>query len=219
MITPETTGHRFTDDQYIQISALQHYSYCKRQCALIHIEDVWTDNVYTLRGTRYHERVDSSETTIDSDVRSFRSVPLWSDELGLVGRADAVEIHPDGTAVPIEYKLGKRRQSLHDDVQLCAQALCLESMLATHIPWGYVYSISSNRRRKVSLDTELRNITTTLIQQVRTLLLDTGPLPPPVDDGRCPDCSLWDACMPKVVSKAQQKYLEHSLFVISEDDG
>ena len=75
-----------------------------------------TDNVYTLRGTRYHECVDSSETTIDSDVRSFRSVPLWSDDLGLVGRADAVEIHPDGTAVPIEYKLGKRGKSVSSTV-------------------------------------------------------------------------------------------------------
>src|ERR671921_686889 len=121
------------EEDIVLISALEHYSYCPRQCALIHVERVFDENVFTLRGRRAHERADAPNTTGENGVRIERALPLWSDELGLNGRADVVEFPADGGIVPVEYKHGPRRERKHDDLQLCAQALCLEEMLGARV--------------------------------------------------------------------------------------
>lgn len=182
-------------EELVMISALEHYSYCPRQCALIHVEQVFDENLYTLRGRRVHERADTRGSDIEEGVRVERGLSLFSGRLGLVGKADVVELGPDGTPYPVEYKSGPRRQKRHDDIQLCAQALCLEEMFDREVPEGAVYQHSSRRRREVAFDTELRVMTEEMIREVREMLA-TSTVPPPVADSRCPKCSLYDACMP-----------------------
>lgn len=177
------------------ISALEHYSYCPRQCALIHVEQVFDENLYTLRGRRVHERTHDPESAVEEGVRVERGLSLFSERLGLVGKADVVEFRLDGTLYPVEYKSGPRRESRHDDVQLCAQAMCLEEMLGRDVTRGAVYHYASRRRREVVFDPELRSLTEETIQEVRRMLI-TATVPPPVADVRCPKCSLFDACMP-----------------------
>ncbi len=128
----------------VPISALEHFSYCPRQCALIHVEQTYEENLYTVRGRLAHERVDEGDTSSRAGTRTLRGVPLWSFHLGLRGKADAVELHPAGP-FPIEYKVG-RRHGAHADVQLCAQALCLEEMLGVPVPRGAVYYGALRRR-------------------------------------------------------------------------
>lgn len=177
------------------ISALEHYSYCPRQCALIHVEQVFDENLYTLRGRRVHERAHDPESALEEGVRVERGMPLFSERLGLVGKADVVEFRLDGTPYPVEYKSGPRRRSRHDDVQLCAQAVCLEEMLGCEVPCGAVYHFSSRRRREVAFNEGLRSFTEEIVRGVRQML-STATVPPPVADARCPKCSLFDACMP-----------------------
>ena len=188
----------------IPISALQHFSYCPRQCALIHVEQVFDENVYTLRGQFGHERADNgrSETETARGVRIERALPLWSDSLGLSGRGDVVEFYADGRVVPVEYKHGPRRASRHDEIQLCAQALCLEEMLGATVDEGVVYSLTTHRRRAVAFDAALRQATLDAVAGTRRLLLSEEPLPPALADGRCPKCSLIDACIPDTLVRA-----------------
>src|SRR5262249_27908419 len=112
----------------IMISALQHYSYCPRQCALIHIEQAFEENVYTLRGRAVHERVDQVESCRLGTIRIERSLPIYSERLGLTGKADVVEFDAEDIPYPVEYKHGPKRAKEHDDIQLAAQAVCLEEM-------------------------------------------------------------------------------------------
>ena len=194
------------------ISALEHYVYCPRQCALIHIEQVFDENIFTLRGRMEHERTDEPESSIEYGVRVERAVPLWSDRLGLVGKSDVVEFHGD-TPYPVEYKHGAKRKKTHDDVQLCAQAFCLEEMLGATIPRGAIFHHSSRRRREVEFTPELRAETERVIIETRQLLLN-GVLPPPVNDARCENCSLRSACMPEILEIGKGALA--NLFVPSE---
>lgn len=179
----------------VPISALQHLSYCPRQCALIHIEGTFDENLYTLRGQRTHERVDTPEHEFIVGVRVERALPLFSRTLGLTGRADVVEFLADGTPHPVEYKTGPRKLKEADDVQLCAQALCLEEMLGVSVPEGSVYYDRTRRRRPVAFDDALRELVSTTAGAVRALFSQSV-LPAPVADSRCPNCSLIDACLP-----------------------
>ena len=179
----------------VLISALQHYLYCPRQCALIHVEGTFDENLYTLRGHRAHERVDTPEHEFIAGVRVERALPLFSDRLGLVGKADVVEFLADGTPYPVEYKVGARKLKEADDVQLCAQALCLEEMLSVTVPEGSLYYARTRRRRVVAFDKALRERVVRTTEAVRALF-HQDVLPPPVADDRCPKCSLIDACMP-----------------------
>ncbi len=183
----------------VLISALEHWSYCPRQCGLIHLESVWDENLYTLRGTAAHERVDAGDTGATSEgARIVRSMPLWSDRLGLYGKADVVEFRNE-TPYPVEYKVGERRAWVHEAIQLCAQALCLEEMLGEAVPDGAIYYHGSRRRRLVSIDAALRQQTETAVAAVRAML-EGGELPPAVNDERCPSCSLLESCLPAAVS-------------------
>ncbi len=202
----------------VAISALQHYSYCPRQCALIHQEQSFEDNEFTLRGHRAHRRVDSGEISTEGDVRVLRSLPLYSERLGLVGKADVVEFLPDGTPYPVEYKQGKRHKRDHDDIQLAAQAICLEEMTGHDVPEGAIYHHKSKRRRVVPISPELRREVERLTAEVRTLL-DSGRMPPPArDPALCRACSLQPVCQPELLAAEQRiEAIAASLFQVEDE--
>ena len=181
----------------IMISALEHYSYCPRQCALIHMEQTSDENIYTLRGRAAHERVDEVASEWVEGVRTERAVPLWSKRLGLVGKSDVIEFHGD-VPYPVEYKHGPRRLKEHDDLQLCAQALCLEEMTGQDVPCGAIYHHSSRKRREVIFSQNLRALVEQVVQEIREMLTSRI-TPPPVNDARCKHCSLLESCMPEVI--------------------
>ncbi len=200
------------------LSALQHYSYCPRQCALIHQEQSFDDNEFTLRGQRAHRRVDGGELSTEDGVRVLRALPLYSERLGLVGKADVVEILPDGAPYPVEYKQGRRHKREHDDIQLAAQAICLEEMTGHAVPEGAIYHHKSKRRRVVKITPELRRQVEQIAQAVRTMLAaDT--LPPPADDpALCRACSLREICQPDLVGEEQRiRELAEHLFEVDSD--
>lgn len=194
----------------ILLSALEHYAYCPRQCGLIHVEATYRENVYTLRGNHAHARVDSGEQTQRADTMIRRGIPLWSERLGLIGKADLVEFRPTGP-YPVEYKVGKRR-SRPAEIQLCAQALCLEDMLGVAVPAGAVFYHGNRTRREVQFDPTLRAETERIIQAVRALM-ESQQLPVPVNDRRCKRCSLAVPCMPDVVADTDRlRGLQGALF-------
>lgn len=190
-------------DDPIPISALNHYAYCPRRCALIHVEQTYDENLYTLRGHHLHERTDQpNESGWEAGVRVERALPLWSKRLGLIGKADVVEFHGE-TPYPVEYKSGPNRQYDNDDLQLCAQALCLEEMTGKAVPQGAIYHHSSRKRREVICTLELRAQVVQVIQAIRHMLASKQ-LPPPVNDRRCTKCSLQEACMPSVIDEGRR---------------
>lgn len=183
----------------VAISALQHWSYCPRQCALIHVEQVFANNVFTARGNAVHALVDEPGAERDGTVRIERALPLWNDRLGLIGKADLVEFAADGTPYPVEYKHGPKRHKAHDDLQLAAQALCLEEMTGRPVLAGAIFHFSSRRRREVLIAPELRQAVDTAVDAVRSMLA-SAQLPPPVNDARCKHCSLIELCQPAALS-------------------
>jgi len=207
-----STSTDWDENELVMISALEHYSYCPRQCALIHLEQTFEENLYTLRGRAVHKQVDEPEWVVEKGVRVERALPLWSNRLGLVGKADVVEFHGT-TPYPVEYKHGPRREKEHDDLQLCAQALCLEEMTGQAVPKGAIFHHSSRRRREVEFTAVLREKVEQSIAEIR-IMLASRTLPPAVNDARCKNCSLQDSCLPSVVmEKTRLKRLERSLFV------
>ena len=195
----------------VPISALEHYSYCPRQCALIHVEQTYEENLFTVRGTLAHERVDAGETEVSRGGRVLRGIPLWSEGLGLRGKADVVELRADGP-YPVEYKVGPKR-GRHADIQLCAQALCLEEMLGVRVPAGAIYSHATRRRYELRLDDDgLRQRTLAAIAAVREMLR-LQLLPSAPNDARCRHCSLVNACLPGVIGEpARLRGLQGALF-------
>jgi len=196
----------------IMLSALQHWSYCPRQCALIHVEQAFDENVFTMRGNAAHERVDDPGFETFEGVRSERALPIWSERLGLIGKCDVVEFHPDGHIYPVEYKHGKKREKSHDDIQLAAQAMCLEEMTGKIITHGAIYHHGSRRRREVAITQELRDKVKETVNAIRAMM-DSGKLPPPANDARCKECSLKEICQPQAVAeRAAQHSLLETLF-------
>lgn len=193
------TISRWRDDELVMISALEHWSYCPRQCGLIHLESTYDENLFTLRGQRLHRNVDQPGDLRDDGVRRVRALPLFSEELGLTGRADLVEFCGE-TPFPVEYKSGSRRPHAHEALQLCAQALCLEEMFGEGVPAGAIYFHGSRQRVAVDFDDDLRGRVPASVTAVRQMLAGTA-LPPAVNDARCPNCSLFDACLPGVVGE------------------
>lgn len=204
-------------DDFILLSALQHYSYCPRQCALIHEEQSFADNLHTARGDAVHALVDLEGYEVRAGVRIERALPLRCERLGLVGKADIVEFLPDGTPYPVEYKHGPRRQRTHDDIQLAAQAACLEEMTGRSVPCGAIYHASSHHRREVVITAELRQLVINTTTEIRQML-QSGKMPPAVNDARCRECSLRDLCQPQMLAEAaRRKALRSQLFVVSGD--
>ena len=201
-----------TETDPIPLSALQHWAYCPRQCGLIHLEQAFADNIHTARGQAVHRLVDTPGYEMQAGVKVERALPLWCDRLGLIGKADLVEFHPDGRIFPVEFKYGRRRQKHHDDVQLAAQALCLEEMLGQPVTHGAIYHASSRRRREVAITPELRRLVMETADAIRAMLA-SGRLPPPVNDARCRECSLNEICEPAALAaKDMQTELRADLF-------
>lgn len=201
----------------VQIAALQHYSYCPRQCALIHREQEFADNIHTARGNAVHEKVDIPESDIAKGVRVERALALYSLRSGLIGKADLVEFHNTGP-YPVEYKHGGRREKKHDDIQLAAQALCLEEMCGVPVTAGAIYYHSSRRRREVTIDDKLRRAVVETAEAVRALSR-SDTLPPGVQDKRCDNCSLYDICRPDALAKKEKiRAALHALYHPSDSE-
>ena len=210
-----TPRAEWADADLVTVSALQHFSYCPRQCGLIDLDQAWGENLYTLRGRRVHEAVDVPGGAWEAGVRVARAMPIWSDRLGLVGKADAVEFR-GGVPSPVEYKHGPRKEAAHDDLQVAAQAVCLAEMLGVPVPRGAVFHHSSRRRREVlvtpALVAEVERVTLAVRAMSRS-----GRLPAAANDRRCPNCSLIASCVPSVTDRADRSArLARSLFVVSE---
>jgi CRISPR-associated exonuclease Cas4 len=199
----------------LPLSAIQHWCYCPHQCLLIHAEQAFAENVHTLRGQAVHARVDDPGVETRAGVRAARAVPLWCDRLGLVGKADVVEFLADGSPYPVEYKHGRKGKAgkrVHDDLQLAAQALCLEEMTGKTVGTGAIYHATSHRRREVAISVALRRQVEETVSAIR-LALASGSLPAPVNDERCRECSLVDLCQPApLAARERQRALVAQLF-------
>jgi CRISPR-associated exonuclease Cas4 len=198
---PETFAALPSDDAFQPLSALNDLLFCPRRCALHRIEGLWTENVYTLEGSLAHKKVhaDSRQEETDGGGRVLRGLWLRSSRLRLVGVADLVEFRPE--PYPVEYKRGKRRRWDNDDVQLCAQALCLEEMLGLSVPRGAIFHVRSKRRREVILDQALRLKTEEAVTRLHALI-QAQEVPPPVLHPKCKACSLHTICMPELITAA-----------------
>jgi CRISPR-associated exonuclease Cas4 len=212
----------FSESDLLPISALQHLAFCERQCALIHIEQAWAENRLTAEGRLMHDRVHGQEAETRGDIRTVRGLRIRSLELGISGIADMVEFHrsEEGMTLPgvrgawvvfpVEYKRGKPKTDRCDEIQLCAQALCLEEMMFAKIPAGALYYGSQHKRQEVVFDEELRNITGTMAARLHQLI-QKNITPPAHHDKRCGHCSLFDICMPSAGKcRRIQKYLEEA---------
>jgi len=177
----------------IPISALQHYIYCPRQFALIHIEEIYEENIYTIDGNIVHDRVDNQKI-YNKNVEN--SLPIWSDELGIYGVADIVEFN-NGIPKPVEYKRGKMKNQLADKIQLMAQAYCLEEMFSVEIETGEIYYNKSRRRKEIIFTSDLKEKLIKTVDNVRNLLIKRE-VPKPVNNKRCKNCSLKESCMPDI---------------------
>ncbi len=206
--------------ELVMLSSLQHFLFCRRQCALIHVECQWSENFLTASGRRLHERTDSAVHETRRDLHRATSLKLVSEKYGLMGIADVVEfIRQDGPCddagavcaaklngltgwwrpFPVEYKRGKPKVHHADEVQLCAQALCLEEMLGVTIRNGALFYGETRRRVDVQFDESLRKLTLETAEAVRAMLA-LGETPPPIPSKSCEACSMIEVCQPYEVS-------------------
>lgn len=191
------------DDLLVPISAIEHWSFCRRQCGLIHLENLWAESVRTAQGRQLHERVDLPGLESRPGLRIARALELRSTKLALIGKADVVAFHADPAyprtdrPFPVEYKRGNRNNFRHAELQLCAQALCLEDMLGVSVPVGAIYYGASRRRREVPFTDELREGTLRAIEGI-LVMLRSGLTPPSEFGAKCAECSLRELCMPEL---------------------
>ncbi len=219
----------FAEDDFLPLSGLQHLLFCERQAALIHLERIWVDNSLTVEGTHLHERADGGEIESRGDLRVVRGLPLRCARLGLSGKADVVELRrlgPDeegegaGASLPglsglwrpfpVEYKRGRPKSHQADEVQLCAQALCLEEMLGVAIPAGALFYGQPRRRMEVAFESSLRQVTEAAAVRLHELI-DSGITPMPVREPKCDRCSLLDVCLPDAPASSARRYLARFL--------
>jgi CRISPR-associated exonuclease Cas4 len=197
-------------DDTFPLSALQHFAFCPRQCALIHIERLWVENTLTAQGRVLHDRAHEGGSESRGDLRLARALPLHSHTLHLHGVADIVEFHrqPDGTwrPFPVEYKRGRPKHEPIDSVQLCAQAICLEEMLATTVPVGAIFYGATHRRHDVTFDETLR-AETRRIAEATDALIAAGLTPAPEFGPKCRACSLFTLCQPQAIMRSASAHL------------
>lgn len=191
----------YSEDDFLQLSALQHFVFCPRQCALIHIEQLWEENRFTAEGRIMHEDTHEEGVENRKDVRIERGIPLRSLELGLSGKADVVEFRKtqDKKSLilfPVEYKRGKPKPDHSDTVQLCAQAMCLEEMLKTNISSGALFYGKTRHRLDVEFNDALRQETKDLARGLHEFI-SAGKTPETVYSSKCDSCSLLEQCLPK----------------------
>ncbi len=231
----------FDEDQLLPISALQHLLYCERQCALIHLEQAWADNRWTAEGNAMHEHVHERGGESRCEVRTATGMRLRSLRLGLTGQADDVEFHRAATEAgdlapagavplpglrgwwrpfPVEFKRGKIKSSSCDEVQLCAQAICLEEMLGVEIADGALFYGSNRRRHAVQFTAALRDLTGKTAARLHALIA-AGVTPPPVyEKAKCGCCSLLDMCQPRACERQRvDDYLEACFAAAAKTDG
>lgn len=216
------------------LSGLQHWCFCKRQCGLIHLDQQWSENRLTLEGQDLHETVVEGKSEKRPGIRIERNLSLKSNRLGLIGKTDVVEFHRQeasvkspptphqgGTSIggdelpasgkwlpfPVEYKRGKPKAGLEDQVQLCAQAICLEEMYDCAIPAGALFYGTSRRRLDVPFSPELRAETTAAAEGFHRMM-SSGELPPPEFGPKCRNCSLHDVCLPETGTVSLTQYFE-----------
>lgn len=190
------------DDDLIPLSALQHYLYCPRQCALIHVEQQWEENRQTAEGRLLHQRADQPQTELRHGIRTATAMPLASRVLGISGIADVVEFHGE-QPFPVEYKRGRPKAHRADEVQLCAQALCLEEMLGRTVPEGALFYGQTHRRKAVTFDSALRSLTLDTITATRSLLDGQDTPVAQYQPKRCDACSLIELCQPRLLGRKQ----------------
>jgi len=210
----------FPEEDYVPISALQHWIFCPRQCALIHIEQQWEENLLTAEGRGIHKKVHGTDTEVRDGVRIVRGLRLRSHKLGLVGQSDVVEFHAasDGAEIPglesrfrpypIEYKRGKPKIDISDEVQLCAQALCLEEMLSTDVLKGALFYGRPHRRKEIEFTDALKQKTHEETYRLHEFILKRE-TPKVKYSKKCRSCSLIDLCIPKItgIRKNINQYL------------
>lgn len=210
----------FIEDDFLPLSALQHLLFCERQCALIHVERLWVENLYTAEGRIMHEKVHTSGKESRRNIRIEFGVSLRSLRLGLVGQADVVEFHRSDTPetpsndnwipFPVEYKRGRSKKENWDRIQLCAQAICIEEMLDKSVPKGALFYGKSRRREEVDFNEDL------ILQTEKTahrlhVLIAAEVTPKPEFSARCERCSFLDLCLPKTIGgrKSVNGYLNN----------
>ena len=194
----------YDEDDLLMLSALQHLLFCPRQCAFIHIEQLWTENRLTAEGRILHERVHTAAKESRRKIRIEFDMPIRSLQMGIIGRADIVEFHlqedKSWRPFPVEYKRGRPKKDKSDRVQLCAQALCLEEMLNVTVPAGALYYGKKKRRTAVEFDSILREKTRETAMNLHHLI-STRSTPPPRYTKRCEKCSFFETCLPKTMGK------------------
>lgn len=195
-----------TDDlEPVNVSALNQYAYCPRRCALIYLENEFAENRHTASGNAEHARVDRvAHASNREGARVEYALPIWSERLGLIGKGDVVEFWPDGTIYPVEYKHGVKKQHDNDDLQLAAQALCLEEMFGRPILRGAIFHARSKRRREVMFTSQLRAATEQTVASIRQMLMAQTMPPPLINDTRCRECSLIDLCQPQALGNLKR---------------
>ncbi len=212
----------YGDDELVPISALMHGRFCPRRCVLIHIDGVWTENRLTAEGRALHDRVDSGARETRGDICVAATLRLVSHKLGVAGVADMVEFHrvgdddPNGAKLsgkggrwipfPVEYKHGKPNGRQADEVQLCAQAMCLEEMLGVAVPRGALFYGKTRHRLDVNFDAALRTLTEATARGVHELFA-AGNVPQADCGAWCESCSLRDACQPRKQSLSAETWL------------
>lgn len=206
----------YSEDDLLPLSAVQHLFFCERQCALIHIEQLWDENLFTAQGRIMHEKVHSETAERRRDIRVEYGMPLRSLKLGLSGKADLIEFHRqrDGSwrPFPVEFKRGRNKPDNRDKVQLCAQAICLEEMMSLSVPQGAIYYGKERHRTEVEFGESLRQDTEQTAARLHRLI-ESGKTPPPVYEEKCDTCSLFSLCLPKTLEKktSVRQYLSRML--------
>ena len=226
----------YLEDELLPISALAQIRFCERRAALMVLEGLWAENIFTAEGHILHERTDQPETEVRGDIRIVRGLRLRSLRLGVTGIADVVEFHrvrdapersPPGTGeagvvlpnvrgrwrpFPVEYKRGRLRREEGYEVQLCAQAICLEEMIGASIPAGALFYGKNHRRLNVELDENLRGRTASAAVRLHELVRGTQ-TPPARYEKKCDSCSLVNLCVPKAMTgrRSVRAYLSHAL--------
>ncbi|MEI6647167.1 MAG: CRISPR-associated protein Cas4 [bacterium] len=225
----------YAEENLLPLSAVSQYAYCPRRFALIHIEQLWADNIHTAVGNVLHEKVHSGACESRGETLILRSLRLRSLHLGISGITDVVEMirtppSEGGVRIPscentwlplpVEYKKGAAKNHHPYEIQLCAQALCLEEMLGCHIKVGALFYGETRRRCEVLFDEVLRQQTETVCHRLHELM-KAGLTPPAIyDKGKCTHCSLLELCLPQSVGKERsaQRWLDRQIEEIAPDD-
>jgi CRISPR-associated exonuclease Cas4 len=208
-----------SEEDYISLSSINHYVFCKRRCGLIHVEGQWAENIFTTKGKLMHERVDNGEDESRGDLKVVRGLNIFSKRLGLSGRADVVEFLKDRkntVPYPVEYKSGKPKNNISDLAQLCAQALCLEEMLNVPVREAAIFYGKPRKRLVVELSNDLRQQTEKIIETIHEMIRRST-VPTAKYEKNCDSCSLLDSCMPATTGERKLDNYIRRLFTADEE--